>query len=116
MLDKHSDENRKCKHNLIGGGKVNLSYSTICMRLCTLLKPVCGAAIFMGLFLFSVGCQQATLIPDEEVEAKEGTRGEEGEAPSDSTTVKPEFDVNNWGEGINADFEFGGTPQEGGEE
>ena len=86
------------------------------MRLCTLLKPVCGAAIFMWLLMFPVACQQATLIPDEEMEANEDGRGQNGEAPTDSTTVTPDLDVNGWEGAIDVEFDFGGTPQEGGNE
>lgn len=55
-------------------------------------------------------CQKATLIPDEE--AQETTRGTDEEAPQDSTIVKPEFDIEGWGEGIDANFTFGGEQSE----
>ena len=48
-------------------------------RLYALLKPVCGAAVFMLLLALSVACQQATLIPSE----PEDTRSTE-EVESDS--------------------------------
>ena len=98
----------------MGGGRISPSL-TGDLRLYTLLKSVCRAAIFMCLFMLPVACQQACLIPDEEAEVS--SRGKDmTEEPKDSTEVKPEVDVNGWEGTIDANFEFGGTPQEGGEE
>ena len=55
-------------------------------------------------------CQEAYPIPDEE--AEEPTRGTDEQAPKDSIIVTPEFDIDGWGEGINADFTFGGKQSE----
>ena len=67
---------------------------------------------FVVSILFLTGaCQQATLIPDEETEDFENTRNTDEEAPKDSTTVTPEFDIDGWDEGIDAVFTFGGKEQ-----
>ena len=55
-------------------------------------------------------CQEAYLIPDEE--AEEPTRGTDEQAPKDSIIVTPEFGIDGWGEGIDADFTFGGKQSE----
>ena len=55
-------------------------------------------------------CQEAYPILDEE--AEEPTRGTDEQAPQDSTIVKPEFDIEGWGEGIDANFTFGGEQSE----
>ena len=90
-----------------------LNFSThTCGRL--FARALQRVAFVVSIAFMLASCQQATLIPDEEVEVKENTRSEEGEAPADSTTVSPEFDVNGWDEAINADFTFGGEEQEGG--
>ena len=89
--------------------ELNLSTHT-CGRL--FARALQGVAFVVSITFMLASCQQATLIPDEEVEVKENTRSEEGEAPADSTTVTPEFDVNGWDEAINADFTFGGEKQE----
>ena len=73
-------------------------------------RTVQRVAFVVSIVFLLVACQKATLIPDEEVEATENTRSEDGEAPADSTKVTPEFDVNGWDEAINADFTFGGEP------
>ena len=91
--------------------ELNLSTHT-CGRL--FARALQGVAFVVSIAFMLASCQQATLIPDEEVEVKENTRSEEGEAPADSTKVSPEFDVNGWDEAINADFTFGGEEQEGG--
>ena len=91
--------------------ELNLSTHT-CGRL--FARALQRVAFVVSIAFMLASCQQATLIPDEEVEVKENTRSEEGEAPADSTTVSPEFDVNGWDEAINADFTFGGEEQEGG--
>ena len=61
-------------------------------------------------------CRQATLISSDE--NTENTRGTEAttEEPKDSTQVNIDFDTKGWEGAIDAGFEFGGAPQEGGEE
>ena len=88
--------------------ELNLSTHT-CRRL--FARALQRVAFVVSIAFMLASCQQATLIPDEEVEVKENTRSEEGEAPADSTTVSPEFDVNGWDEAINADFTFGGEEE-----
>ena len=88
--------------------ELNLSTYT-CGRL--FARALQRVAFVVSIAFMLASCQQATLIPDEEVEVKENTRSEEGEAPADSTKVSPEFDVNGWDEAINADFTFGGEEQ-----
>ena len=108
----------KCKHILIGGGKLNSSISDIYIylrRLFTLYSAVCRAVFFVCLLVLSTGCQKTTLIPSEEEGSSRG-KDNTTEETTDSTTVKPELDINGWDEAINADFSFGGTPQEGGNE
>ena len=93
--------------------ELNLSTHT-CRRL--FARALQRVAFVVSIAFMLASCQQATLIPDEEVEVKENTRSEEGEAPADSTTVSPEFDVNGWDEAINADFTFGGEEENNGNE
>lgn len=93
--------------------ELNLSTHT-CGRL--FARALQRVAFVVSIAFMLASCQQATLIPDEEVEVKENTRSEEGEAPADSTTVSPEFDVNGWDEAINADFTFGGEEENNGNE
>ena len=88
--------------------ELNLSTHT-CGRL--FARALQRVAFVVSIAFMLASCQQAKLIPDEEVEVKENTRSEEGEAPADSTKVSPEFDVNGWDEAINADFTFGGEEQ-----
>ena len=73
---------------------------------------------FVISILFLLGaCQQATLIPDEEAEKyTEDGRGENGEAPKDSTNVDVNVTGNGWDEPINVGFEFGGEEKKGGTE
>lgn len=68
-------------------------------------------AFVVSICVLPFACQQAYLIPDED-EAEESTRGTDEEAPADSTTVTPEFDINGWEGAIDADFTFGGEEQE----
>ena len=109
------EENYKCKHNLIGGGKISFSLSSY-MRLHALIKSVCRAAVFMCLLVLSVACQQAYLIPEEEAEEYSRGKNEPTEESTDSTTVIPNFDVNGWQGSVDAEFSFGANEQEGGEE
>ena len=65
------------------------------------------------MLVFSVACQQATLIPSV-------PKGEDGRSTekveSDSTNVDVDVEAEGWQGSIDADFEFGGEEQEGGEE
>ena len=72
---------------------------------------VLKVAFVVSILFLSVACQKATLISGEN-EAEETTRGTDEEAPQDSTIVKPEFDIEGWGEGIDANFTFGGEQSE----
>ena len=108
----------KCKHNLIGGGKLNLSISDYYInlrRLFTLHNAVCRAVFFVCFLVLSVACQKATLVPSEQEGSSRGKDNTTKET-TDSTTVKPELDINGWDEAINADFTFSGVQQEGGNE
>lgn len=58
-----------------------------------------------------LGCQKVTLIEDENQESDISGRNTNEES-SDSTTVKPEFDINGWEGAIDADFTFGGKETE----
>ena len=58
-----------------------------------------------------LGCQKAALIEDENQESDISGRNTNEES-SDSTTVKPEFDINGWEGAIDADFTFGGKETE----
>lgn len=103
-----------------GGVKRTLSDSS-----CDEINPsthTCGRLFARALqkvaFVVSIAfllgaCQEAYLIPDEE--AEEPTRGTDEQAPKDSIIVTPEFDIDGWGEGIDANFTFGGK-EEGGAE
>lgn len=86
------------------------------MRLHALIKSVCRAAVFMCLLVLSVACQQAYLIPDEKAEEYSRGKNEPTEESTDSTTVIPNFDVNEWDDDINVEFDFGGEEQKGGGE
>ena len=68
----------------------------------------------MSLLVLPVACQQAYLIPDDEVE--ENTRGKDGltEEPKDSTEVDIDVTGNGWGAPIDVNFGFGAAQQEGG--
>ena len=64
---------------------------------------------FVVSILFLLGaCQKATLIPSEAKSEATRATGTATEEPKDSATVKPELDVNDWGEAVNAEFQFGG--------
>lgn len=114
MSYNHSVDKYKCKHKFVGG-KISSSLTGE-LRLHMLLKSVCRAAIFMSLLVLPVACQQACLIPDDEVE--ENTRGKDGltEETKDSTDVDVDVIGNGWGAPTNVNFSFGANEQEGGEE
>ena len=119
----HPSKNKSTNIYKLGGVKflplkssyneLNLSTHT-CGRL--FARALQRVAFVVSIAFMLASCQQAKLIPDEEVEVKENTRSEEGEAPADSTKVSPEFDVNGWDEAINADFTFGGKEENNGNE
>lgn len=75
-----------------------------------LARAVLKVAFVVSILILSVACQKATLISSDVSE--ETTRGTDEEAPQDSTIVKPEFDIDGWGEGIDANFTFGGKEKE----
>ena len=117
MLDIHSTENLKCKHKLIGGGKISPSHSDLYTRntrLYVLMKSVCRAAVFMLLLVLPVACQQACLIPDDEAEENSRGKDELTEEPKDSTEVDIDVTGNGWGAPIDVNFGFGAAQQEGG--
>lgn len=78
-------------------------------RLYALLKPVCGAAVFMLLLALSVACQQATLIPSD----PEDTRSTE-EVESDSVNVEVDLEAEGWEGSIDVGFTFAEESEEGG--
>ena len=59
-----------------------------------------------------LGCQKATLIENEGIESSKGGRNTNTES-TDSTSITPEFDINEWEGAIDADFTFGGEEQKG---
>lgn len=92
--------------------KLNLSTYT-CGRLFAHIVQKVAFIVTMAFVLSA--CRQATLISSDE--NTENTRGTEAttEEPKDSTQVNIDFDTKGWEGAIDAGFEIGGTPQEGGE-
>ena len=65
---------------------------------------------FVVSILFLAGAwQQARLIPDDEAQTPENTRGTE--ESQDSTNVDIDFDTEDWEGSIDAEFDFGGEEQ-----
>ena len=76
---------------------------------------VSKVAFVVSILFLTGACQQARLIPDDEAQTLENTRGTEAttEESNDSTNVDIDIDTNDWEGTIDAEFEFGGEEQEG---
>ena len=71
-------------------------------------------AFVVSILFFLGACQKAELIPSEAKSEVTRASGTATEQPEDSATVKPELDINGWEEAVDAEFEFGGEKQKGG--
>ena len=78
-------------------------------------RAVQRVAFVVSIIFLTGACQQARLIPDDEAQTMENTRGTEAatEESNDSTNVDIDIDTNDWEGSIDAEFEFGGEEQEG---
>ena len=92
--------------------KLNPSTHT-CGRL--FARAVQRVAFVVSIIFLTGACQQARLIPDDEAQTMENTRGTEAatEETNDSTNVDIDIDTNDWEGTIDAEFEFGGEEQKG---